>query len=143
MIFNSQECAWADVSFRIFGTTVITLRGIKYSKEKEKELLYGAGSNPIGIQEGNVKYEGASIKILKNELTKFNQAARDKGFKDITEIPPQLIVGTVNYKEAFGRPMQTDTLSGIAFTKFEKGMEQGAKMMEVELPFLFLDLDEQ
>ncbi|MFS2189816.1 hypothetical protein ACCC92_24280 [Mucilaginibacter sp. Mucisp84] len=49
----------------------------------------------------------------------------------------------MKYKEGFGRPLQIDTLYGCAFTKFEKGMEQGAKFMEVELPFMFLDLDEK
>lgn len=142
MIFNSQECAWSDISVRVLGSTVVELRAVKYSKEVEKEAYYAAGNKPVGIGNGNEKYDGASLKVLKNGLTRMNNAAKDAGFADITQVPPQLIVITVNYKEGFGRAIQTDTLFGVAFTKYEKGMEQGGKFMEVELPFMFLDLDE-
>jgi hypothetical protein len=142
MNFNSQECAWADISVGIFGEAITTLRAIKYGKEVEKEAYYAAGSKPVGIGEGNEKFDGASLKVLKEGLRKMNNAARAAGFADITKVPCQAIIITINYKLGFGRPLQTDTLFGVSFTKFDKGMEQGAKFMEVELPFIFLDLEE-
>jgi hypothetical protein len=39
--------------------------------------------------------------------------------------------------------MRTDVLSGVSFSKFEKGMEQNAKNMEVEMPFLFMQVQQQ
>lgn len=141
-MFNTQEVAWADLSVRVFDTTVKANRGTKYSKETEKEALYAAGDEPIGIQSGNKKYEG-SLKVLKSALDMLNEAARDAGYRDITEVPYQAVVITVNYKEGFGRPMRTDILRGVSFSKFEKGMDQGAKFMEVEIPFIYLALTEK
>lgn len=141
-MFDTQEVAWADLKVRVFDTTVKGLRGTKYSKEIEKEALYAAGDEPVGIQQGNKKYEG-SLKILKGELSKLNAAARAAGYSSILEVPYQVFVITVNYKEGFGRPMETDTLKGVAVTKYEKGMDQGAKYMEVELPFIFMELSEK
>lgn len=139
-MFDTQEVAWADLSIRVFDTTVKANRGTKYKKEQEKEHLYAAGDEPIGIQPGNKKYDG-SLKILKGGLDKLNAAAKTAGYSDITEVPYQVIVLTCCYKQAFDRPQQTDVLRGVSFSSFEKGMEQGAKFMEVELPFMYLQLD--
>lgn len=138
-MFDTQEVAWADLSVRVFDTTIKALRGTKYKKAREKEALYAAGSEPIGIQDGNAKYDG-SLKLLKSGLDKLNVAAKAAGYADITEVPYQVIVVTVNYKEAFGRPIQTDVLRGVSFMEYEKGMDQGAKFMEIDIPFLFLQL---
>lgn len=138
-MFDTQEVAWADLSLRVFDTTIKGLRGTRYGKEKEKEAIYAAGDEPVGIQSGNSKYEG-SLKILKNEFDKLNDAAKTAGYRDITEVPYQVIVLTVCYKEGFGRPMKTDTLRGVSFSKLDKGMDQGAKLMEVDLPFMYLQL---
>src|SRR5687767_14840298 len=105
MEFNSQECAWADLSVKLFDSQVKGLRGIRYKKEVEKEPLYAAGSAPISIQHGNEKYDG-SLKVLKGELDKMNEAAKKAGFRDITEVPAQMVVITINYKAAFGRAMK-------------------------------------
>lgn len=141
MEFNSQECAWADMSVKVFDSITKGIRGIRYKKEVEKEALYAAGDEPVSIQHSNKKYEG-SIKLLKGELDRMNAAARNAGFRDITEVPAQLIVITVNYKAAFGRAMQTDVLQGVSFSSFEKGWDQGAKFMEMDVPIMFLGLTE-
>lgn len=141
MKFDSQEVAWADISVSLFGTA-IKIRGVKYSKETEKEAIYTSGNDPVGIQTGNSKYEG-SLKMLKNQLDALNDAAKLAGFRDITEVPYQVFFATVNYKLAFGRPMRTDVLQGLSISKFEKGMDQNAKLMEIELPFMFLGLTEK
>lgn len=141
-MFDTQEVAWADISVRVFDTTIKALRGSKYSKEKETEALYAAGSEPVGIQEGNNKYEG-SLKVLKSGLDMMNEAARSAGYRDITDVPYQAIVITTNFKEGFGRPMRTDVKKGVKFSKYEKNLDQGAKFMEVELPYLYLQLTEK
>ena len=142
LVYNGQEVVWMDMSVRVFGSVMVGLRGIKHTFELEREALYAAGNRVIGIQTGNEKLEG-SLKILKNDFDKLNDAAVLAGFKNICYVPYQLFVITVNYKVAYGRPMRTDILSGVAPSKFEKGLEQNAKMMEIELPFLFMDLDMQ
>jgi hypothetical protein len=139
LTYNGQEVVWLDMSVRVFGSTIVGLRGLKYTMETEKEALYGAGNQILGIQTGNQKMEG-TLKVLKNDFDKLNDAAVAAGFTDITNVPYQVTVITVNYKLAYGRPMRTDTLSGVSFSKFEKGMEQNAKNMEIEMPFLFMQL---
>jgi len=142
LVYNGQEVVWLDMSVRVFGSTVVGLRGLKYTKETEKEALYGAGNQVLGIQTGNEKLEG-TLKLLKNDFDALNDAAVAAGFADITYVPYQVAVITVNYKIAYGRPMRTDVLSGVSFSKFEKGMEQNAKNMEVEMPFLFMQVQQQ
>ena len=136
---NSQELEWFDASLRTLGRTVKGLRGFKYKTSTEKEHLYAAGNKPVGIQTGNEKNEG-SITVLKSELDDMNAAARAAGFRDITKIPYQGNTATFNYAASFERDLQTDTLVGIAFTDIEKAMKQNDKMMEVELPFIFMDI---
>ena len=57
MAFNSREYEWSDLTI-IFGGRVLTrIRGVKWSRKKELEELYGKGSDPIAIQGGNNKYD--------------------------------------------------------------------------------------
>lgn len=134
---NSQELEWKHSQLAVLGVTIRGLRGFKYKKSTDSEHLFAAGDEAVGIQSGNKKVDG-SIKLLKSEIDKLNKAARDAGYDDFGDVPYQLIVITVNYKVAFGRPQETDIISGVKFTEWEKAMEQGAKMMEVDVPFLAL-----
>jgi hypothetical protein len=136
---NSQELEWKHADLSFLGVTIRGLRGFKYKKSTESEHLFAAGDQPVGIQTGNKKIEG-SIKLLKSELDRLNKAARAAGYADFSEVPYQVITATFHYKEAFGREKQTDVISGIKFTEFEKGMEQGAKLMEIDCPFIALSL---
>ena len=138
-MFNSQECAWADQSFQIFGAKTDKLRGLSFTKKVEKEALYADGDEPGGIQSANKSYEG-KIKVLKGMLDDWNAAAIAAGYNDILDIPPSLVSGTVVYRAAANRPLQGFNLAGIAFTELPYGWEQGAKMMELELPIIFLSL---
>ena len=141
LVYNAQEVAWLDQSVRMFGSKIIGLREVKGKFETEDEALYGSGNQVLGIQTGNEKLTG-SIKLLKNDFDKLNDAAKLAGYKNLTYVPYQLITITVNYKLAYGRPMRTDTYSGVKIGGYEKGMAQNAKFMEIELPFLYMDLDE-
>jgi hypothetical protein len=136
---NSQELEWKHASLSVIGVVIRGLRGLKYKKTTDSEHLHAAGDEPAGIQSGNKKYDG-SIKFLKSEIDRLNTAARNAGYDDFGDVPYQLIVGTFVYKQAFGRPQQTDIISGIKFTDWEKAMEQGAKMMEVDVPFLAMGI---
>ncbi|QTE37233.1 hypothetical protein J3L18_29700 [Mucilaginibacter gossypii] len=136
---NSQELEWKHAQIAVLGVVIRGLRGFKYKKSTDSEHLFAAGDEAVGIQSGNKKCDG-SIKLLKSEIDKLNQAARDAGYDDFADVPYQLIVITVNYKVAFGRKQETDIISGVKFTEWEKAMEQGAKMMEVDVPFLALSV---
>jgi hypothetical protein len=132
---TSDECAWARFEIQILGRTIKGLRGFGFKKEVEKEHLYGAGSDPIDIMEGNKKPNG-SIKVLGFEADAMNKAARDAGFEDITDVPHEAIVITCAFKKRAIDPIKTYIASGVAFSESGVDMEQNAKFREITLPYL-------
>lgn len=135
--FNAQEVAWKDLEVSIFNKRLRGFRELKIKVAVEKEHLYADGQEPFGIQEGNVTYTG-SVKVLKSTLRSLNDAAKAAGYSDVTRIPHQAIVMTAYYASGFGRASEKKTLAGVSFSEFEESMAQGAKFMEVDLPFLFM-----
>lgn len=138
-VVNSQELEWKHATLSLLGVVINGLRGFKYKTSTDKEHLFASGDHAVGIQSGNVKVDG-SIKFLKSEIDRLNDAAQAAGYDDITQVPYQLIVGTFVYKTGINRPQRTDIINGMSFTDLEKAMEQGAKMMEVDVPFLALGI---
>lgn len=138
-MFTTAECAWSHVSIKILGATIVGLKGFSFKKSVEKEHVYAAGPKPIDIQTGNVKYEG-SLKLLKYEVDRLNDAAQAAGYNDIIEVPHSLVLITCAYKKAPTDPIRIIEAAGVAFTEWENAMEQNAKFSEVNLPFLAMDI---
>jgi hypothetical protein len=138
--FSTKECAWAHVSITVLGRTIVGLRGFEFKKTIEKEHLYAAGDKPIDIQSGNQKFEG-NLKLLKFEVDMLNDAAVNSKYADILEVPHDLIVITCDYKKRDNDPTRTITVSGVAFTELTTTMEQNAKMTEVTLPLLAMNIE--
>lgn len=139
MAFSTKECAWAQVTTKILGRTITGMRGFEYKTSIEKELLHAAGSQAIDIQEGNEKNEG-NVKLLKYELDLMNEAAVVAGYASILKVPHTLINITCTYKASPLSDMKTIEVSGVAFTEMPVNMEQNAKMTEVTLPFIAMDI---
>lgn len=118
------------------GVTLTKIRGLKYSSSKEKELLYAQGDMPISIQSGNRGYEG-EIKVLKGALDDMNRTALTAGGKDVLDMEFDIVVV---YAAKGTRALQTDVLVRCQVKSFDKSWEQGAKMMEITLPILFLNV---
>lgn len=131
---DTKECEWSDLEVFINGVRITKVQSAKYKSAKEKEPLYAAGSDPISIQSGNRVYTG-SLRLLKEAVDSLNTAARAAGGKDLLDIE---CVVVVNYKAKGARVVQTDTLNGVQFTEYEKGMEQNAKSMPIEMPIVYL-----
>lgn len=138
--FSTKECAWAHVSVTLLGRTIVGLRGFEFKKTVEKEHLYAAGDMPIDIQSGNQKFEG-HLKLLKFEVDMLNDAAANANYSDILDVPHDLIVITCDFKKRDTDPTRTITASGIAFNELTLTMEQNAKMTEVTLPFLAMNIE--
>jgi hypothetical protein len=134
--FDSKECEWSDMVVLMGGAPITKIKGLKYKASKDKQLLHAAGDEPMSIQSGNRSYEG-SITVYKGALDDLNRAAKLAGGMDILDIQFDVVV---TYKPHGARKMQSDLLKGVEIKAFEKGMDQGAKFMEVELPILFLKL---
>jgi hypothetical protein len=136
---RSSECAWQHGELKILGRIVRGLRGFEFKKAVEKEHLYASGSDPIDIQAGNKAITG-NIVILGFELDQLNMAANLAGYQDITEVPHEAIVATLSFKKSIVDRKTTVAIRGIAFTEYTQAMQQNAKMREVTLPFLAMDM---
>ncbi len=140
--FSTKECAWAHVSVTVLSRTVVGLRGFEFKKSVEKEHLYAAGDSPIDIQTGNKKYEG-SLKLLKYEVDMLNDAAAAAGYEDILDVPHSLITITCDYKKQATDIARTISVEGVAFTELGRAMEQNAKMSEITLPLIAMNIKEK
>ena len=136
-IFNSQQYAWKDLTVAIDGNIIGGITDISYSTTTEHEYLYARGSAPVAIQSGNETYEG-SITLLQSEYEALNQAVKALGYKNLTK--PYLTI-TVAYAEESGIP-KVDVIKFLKISETPKGMSQNDKFMEVEMPFMALDVRE-
>lgn len=136
---TSDECAWSHFEIKILNRTIKGLRGFGFKKEVEKEHLYGAGDEPIDIQSGNKKGSG-TVKVLGFEADLMNKAARDAGYEDITDVPHEAIVITCSYKKRATDPIKTYIASGAAFSESGVDLEQNAKMREITLPYIAMNV---
>lgn len=132
-MFNSREYEWADISLIVAGRPVTGIRAVKYTKSQEKEALYAKGNLPHSIQHGNKSYAG-SISLLQSELEALELSAGG----DALDASFDIMV-------AYGNPLkgdviQTDLIKGAELTEIPKGMSQGDKFAEIELPFIALDI---
>lgn len=135
--FDSQECEWVDMTVNFAGAPLTKIRGLKYKATQEKENLFAAGDEPISIQSGNRSYDG-SIKVLKGAIDDMNLAARAAGARDVLDMEFDIVVV---YAQKGTRALATDKLVRCQIKEFEKGWDQGAKMMEIALPIMFLGIE--
>jgi hypothetical protein len=139
MPFDSKECAWAQTKIKILTRTVVGIRGFSFKYNIEKEHLFAAGSMPIGIQDGNEKPEG-NIKLLKFELDMLNDAAQLAGYKSIIHVPHTLILITCSFKKDISDTLRIIEATGVGLMEWDISMEQNAKMTEITMPFICLDM---
>jgi hypothetical protein len=136
---RSSECSWFQTELSVFGRVVKGLRGWEFKKTTEKEPLYGAGQHAIDIQEGNIKCDG-HFKLLGFEVDALNTAANVAGYDDITAVPHEAIVAVLKFKKSKLDPKTMVTIVGISFSETGGSMDQGAKMREVTLPWIAMDI---
>lgn len=137
MPFDSKECAWAQTKIVLFGRTITGIRGFSFSNTQEKEHLFAAGNDPIGIQSGN-KAPKRNIKILKYEFDLLQDAAQLAGFDSISDVPHTGILITCSYKKDITDKLRIVEASGVAFSDWDVAMEQNAKMTDMTLPWIAL-----
>jgi len=127
-----NKIGWGNVKVALFGRQVIGITAISYKKKSEKELLYGAGREPLGVGIGNNSYEG-SITMYRYEVDAILAGARDKNKDaDLSDISTFTIsVGRAMDDGGF----QTDHISA-QFMESGSELKQGDKMDMVELPLL-------
>ena len=109
---------------------------IQYNQTTEQEYVYGRGSAPRAIQEGNETYEG-TITLLQTEYEALRAATQAAGFKNITKAPYTITVAYL-----IGAISQVDVIENVKITEIPKGLAQNDKFMEIELPFMALAVRE-
>ena len=132
-MFNSREYEWSDVSVVLANRDVTGLRGVSYTATQEKEALYAKGNKPHGIQRGNIAYSG-SIRLLQSELNALQVASGGS----ILNITTDIVVSYGN--PTMGDVIHTDLIRGVEFTEEPRAINQNDKFMEIELPFIAIDV---
>lgn len=132
-----KESEWRNFQVSLDGVVITGIRGLSYKETDEDEALHAAGQTPVGIQTGNTTFEG-SLKVLKNEVDALNIAAIAAGYRSIKDVPNLVIVAA--YKPIGQRALRTDTMYGVKISELPYGWDQGAKFMEIDLPFKFLEI---
>ena len=130
-IYNGREYEWMNITLLLGGRRVTGLRGIEDTAEQEQEPIYGAGSQPLAIQRGNIKYSG-TITITGSEFHLLQKACGGS----ILGASTTIVVCYGNPSE--GDVIHTDTLVGCTFSKEEDKWKQGDKFTEYTLPFNYL-----
>lgn len=130
MSFNSKLFPWSSASILILGKTVTGIRGFKYSVESDDEYVYGKGSEPYEIMPGNKSYP-CELMLLQDEIEALEIASKLAGGADITDIRFDVVV---SYTNPGSLVATTDVWKSIKIDKYEKGMKQGDKFMEITLP---------
>ena len=132
-IFNSKEYEWSDITAIVAGRPVTKIRAISYVKKQEKEALYAKGNKPHSIQRGNKSYE-TSLTLLQSELEAIEAASGG----DVLDASFNVVVSYGNPSK--GDVIKTDLIEGNEITEVPKGMNQGAKFSEHELPGIALNI---
>ncbi|WP_259321617.1 MULTISPECIES: hypothetical protein [Bacteroidaceae] len=132
-IFNSKEYEWSDITAIVAGRPVTKIRAISYVKKQEKEALYAKGNKPHSIQRGNKSYE-TSLTLLQSELEAIEAASGG----DVLDASFNVVVSYGNPSK--GDVIKTDLIEGNEITEVPKGMNQGDKFSEHELPGIALNI---
>ena len=133
-MINGREYEIEDMTLILGGRDVSGFRGIKYTKKQEKEALFGKGNKAQSIQKGNISCEG-EINLTQSEY----ETLRVLGKGSVLNLSLNAVI--VYGDASKGDVMTTDNIIGLQFTEESKEMKQGAKFMEITLPFIALRID--
>lgn len=132
-LINGREYEWGDICLNVGGVDIKGFRNVNYKESQEKEARYAKGRKPHGIQRGNKSYTG-SLTFTQSEVMALKGAA---GTLSLLDVQVDLIVAYVPENSS---KITVDTILGVEFTDLEKKMAQGDKFMEIELPFIAVDM---
>lgn len=132
-LINGREYEWADICLNVGGVDIKGFRAVSYKESQEKDFLHAKGRKPHSIQRGNKTYTG-SITFTQSEIRALVSAA---GTLSLTDIQVDIVIAFIPENSSL---IQTITILGAEFTDLEEKMSQGDKFMEIEVPFLALDI---
>ena len=130
---RNNQYAWEDYKVWMGGRFVTGIRGFSYGTARDKQPVYGEGSQPQSYGRGNVTHH-CEMKLLQSEL----EAIILSGGGDPTNIPPFRVVHSFVPKK--GMPIVTDVIEDVEFTDFDKAMDQGSPFMEITMQCVCLKI---
>jgi hypothetical protein len=134
---NTKEYSWADINVVMLGRIVTGIRAVEYKTKHQKELLYASGRKARSVQWGKKEYEG-TITLLQSELIALDNAAKMKGWDDITDLDFDIIVSYIPRNSPI---ISTDKILQASITEIPKSFKEGELFLEVALPFIALDIE--
>lgn len=140
MPINGKRFGWEDLTVFMPIGLMIDLKEIEYDTEMEVEHAYGQGSAPRGWQRGNWKGEG-KMTMSREQYDLLLEYCRSQG-RTIYTLPPFRITAAYVDDEGEIPAASTDQLLGCKIKKSGKKAAQGDKSVDVELEFIFEDLEE-
>ena len=133
MAYNkTPKLGWSASKFMFSFSTfeIEDIVSVSWEDEREKELLYGAGSEPIGYGVGKSKYAGSITLYLEQVLFIQSQVPDGK----LTSILPFDFI--IQFLPEGSNFMQTVTLRNCSFTSSKVAIKSGDLSVEVELPMI-------
>ena len=137
MPVNGTYYSWEDLTVLLPNGPAIDLTEISDDVDRDLEQVYGQGSAPRGVGRGNVKCEG-KLKMRResyNQLLLFCAAPQ----KSIFTLPPFPITAAYGNLD---QGLSTDQYMRCRFKKRSKKAAQGDKTIDVDLDFVFEDIEE-
>lgn len=135
-LINHNRYSWASIRTSINGVYIRDITAIEYSREREKELDYGAGYKPKGKIYGKEKCTG-KITLNMEVVQKLREIAIPFG-GSIVDLPEFTI--TVSFVPQVGLPLVTHVLVGCEFLKDTAKSAVGDKDINVELELIVVDI---
>jgi hypothetical protein len=135
---NGREYEWADISIVFGGVPIAGFREIKYKRQREKEAMFAKGRKAHSIQSGNESVAG-NLKFTQSQMEALELATGGNILTARVDIVVSYGAET-NVTSVAGTAISTDIITCVEFTEYEKGMSQGDKFMEIDMPFLALDI---
>jgi hypothetical protein len=136
--FNSEEYGFVDLQVIMLGRPVAGLRRLRFKAMQQKKNVHGAGKKPIARQRGTIDYEG-SISILMSELVALMQSNGNSN-TGVLGIKPFDIVAA--FAPSIGDVVTTFRLVYTEFTEYELNTGVGDEEIEIELPIIIGDIEE-
>lgn len=137
-MINGREYEWADISLNVGGVPIVGFREVRYKEAMEKEVMYAKGRDGHSIQRGNRSVDG-SLKFTQSQI----EALELAGGGSLLNLKVDIIVSygaELNAKSVASAVTSTEIIKNCEFTEVEKGMAQGDKFMEIDLPFIGLKI---
>lgn len=129
--YNTRNFSWSETEIMAAGQLLTSVVGVGWEPSQEKEYIYGAGSNPHDIKSGNKAYSG-TLNLQQDALERLLDAAPGG---DLLRLRFDVQVSFMN---EYGTVVNYSLLAA-EFTSVPRNIAQNDKVMQVELPFLFLE----